>query len=171
MGTSSSFADRNGAGGDSTTIDEATEFSRRVVPVKSPSGAFLEVALIAAFFITLLVPLLGCTTTMHAKGEYYQDEGDAGNDPFERGCHYAYSDPCTVNKTFFAQDECLDRVHLVEWTDKTCHGPGPLDKKTYDCNAECIARGHRLSRCTYRDTACPLSPGGLPPAKCFCWDP
>lgn len=126
--------------------------------------------------LTLLVSPIGCaprtsTSDIHIADEFYQDEGDAGDDPFVGGCHFGFTDTaCTVGKTFVGQDECLDRVQLREWTDDTCHPRLPFDQKIYDCNNECIARGHRVGRCSYRQTACPLSPGGVPPAECVCWD-
>jgi hypothetical protein len=138
---------------------------------------FRKVALVAAAFTLVAFSLSSQTMESSIdphQGEdefrYFRDEGDGGDDPLAGGCHYKFTDPaCTLNKRLAYQDECLDRVTLLEWTDTTCHSALPLDTKTYDCDAECIVRGFRLGRCSYRNTGCPLSGGGLPPAQCICW--
>jgi hypothetical protein len=105
--------------------------------------------------------------TLECPLPWFQDEMDAGDDPFVPGCHYRYPDSTcnAADKVFFRGDECAaptpadqdalsdplgpgpedqDFVDLLEWTDSTCHQHALPDEVHYGCDTLCggIGRGH-----------------------------
>lgn len=97
---------------------------------------------------------------------YFQDDTDAGDDPFTAGCHWSYSDPaCTDDKSFLSADGCYNKRDLWEWTLQKCHGPTG-DVKRYDCERLCRAEGHATGICEPVAEVC----DGRPSARCRCID-
>ncbi len=101
---------------------------------------------------------------------YYKDDTDNGNDAFNAGCHWSYSDAaCSQNKTFSAGDQCFPNgMDLREWTDQNCHPFMPLDVQIHYCDAECINAGFQNGSCVTVPNHC--GPGN-DSAKCVCMSP
>lgn len=111
--------------------------------------------------------ILGCAAAAPA-GAMFREEVDGGDDPFVGGCHYVYGDPaCTVEKKFHNPEWCISTTELVEWTDPGCHPRLPLDRKQYDCDALCKARGREGGFCTMG--LAPPCDGVVQTAQCVCF--
>ncbi len=89
---------------------------------------------------------------------HYIDLDDAGDDPWNPGCHWHYgNDECSAPEFFFMGDYCSpDGRTLYEWTNDRCHEPED-DLEEYNCNKLCeqkygtsgscvVAKKHCLSR-------------------------
>ena len=99
---------------------------------------------------------------------YYQDEVDQGDDVFNPGCHFSYSDPaCTQNRMFHSGDLCRDHVTLLEWVDNGCHDD--MDLFTTNCNLVCQTARPRFDRGVCINVVNICGPGLLS-ARCFCYN-
>lgn len=99
-------------------------------------------------------------------GDFYLlDDTDAGNDIWEGGCHWRFTDAaCAAEKDFLEGDVCTEGPNIKEWTNPVCHPPEG-DVAMWDCNVECQKKGFASGVCTPLPDRC--GPG-RPSAKCEC---